>query len=259
MENDLEGHVALVTGAASGIGRGAALALAEAGAAVAVADIDAPGCLETAAAIRARGGRAIELAMDVTNAANVTQGFAEAAAQFGPVDILVNSAGANEGGAFGNDIANLDLAIWDRLIRLNLYGPLHTCKTAIPSMIERRWGRIVNIGSAAGYRLSPGGGGYAVAKAAVDALSRILAREVGPHNVTVNCVVPFFVDTPMLRRQFPTDAAMAEVMRDGPLANPMHVVLQVEDQVAAILYLCRESGRYVTGQAIHVDGGAIMR
>jgi NAD(P)-dependent dehydrogenase (short-subunit alcohol dehydrogenase family) len=256
---ELAGRVALVTGAGSGIGRGAAVALASEGAVAVLADIDAAGRNETARMIDAAGGASFEVAMDVADPDDVLRGFAAAANHVGPVDILVNSAGGNEHAPGGNSVAAMDLASWDRVFRLNLYGTLHTCRAAVPAMVERRWGRIVNIGSAAGHRLSAGGGAYAVAKAGVDALTRILAREVGPDNVTVNSVVPFFVDTPMLRRQFPTEEGMAQAMREGPLANPMHVVLQVEDQVAAILYLCRESGRFVTGQALHVNGGAIMK
>jgi NAD(P)-dependent dehydrogenase (short-subunit alcohol dehydrogenase family) len=255
---ELQGRGALITGGGSGIGRGAALALAGAGAAVAVADLDPQAAAETVALVEREGGRAVAIAMDVTDPASVDQGFAIARQVLGAVDILVNSAGGNEHSPGGNATLAMDLDSWDRVIRLNLYGSLYTSRAAAAAMVERRWGRIVIVGSAAGYRLGAGGGAYAVSKAAVAAFAKILAREVGPHNVTVNSVAPFFVDTPMLRRQFPTEDAMAKVMKEGPLANPMGVVLQVEDQVAAILYLCQESGRYVTGQALHVNGGAIM-
>jgi 2-hydroxycyclohexanecarboxyl-CoA dehydrogenase len=255
---ELQGRVALITGGGSGIGRGAAVALAQAGAAVAVADIDRAAAAETVHMVGAAGGQALAIAMDVTDPASVEHGFADAARALGPVDILINSAGGNEHAPAGNTVARMDLASWDRLIRLNLNGALYTSRVASAGMVERGWGRIVFIGSASGYRLSPGGGAYAVSKAALAAFTTILAREVAEHNVTVNSVAPFFVYTPMLRRQIPSEEAMAKTMREGPLSNPMRVVLQVEDQVAAILYLCKASGRYVTGQALHVNGGAIM-
>jgi 2-hydroxycyclohexanecarboxyl-CoA dehydrogenase len=212
----------------------------------------------TANEITAEGGRALAVEMDVTDIASVTAGFGAAEAALGVVDILVHSAGGNERSPGGDTVANMDLAVWDRVIRLNLYGTVHACHAAAPGMVARGWGRIIIVGSAAGYRLAAGGGAYAVAKAGIAAFTKILAREVAASHVTVNSIVPFFVDTPMLRRQFPDDAALEAEMNTGKLANPMHVVLQVEDQVEAILYLCRASGRYVTGQALHVNGGSIM-
>jgi NAD(P)-dependent dehydrogenase (short-subunit alcohol dehydrogenase family) len=256
--NSLHGRVALVTGAGSGIGRGVALALAREGAAIAVADIDVAAAAETMRLILAENARVISIVMDVTNIANVEAGFAAAAQSLGPVDILISSAGGNEHHPGGNSITNMDLASWDRVLNLNLNGTVYTCRTAASGMVSRNWGRIVIIGSASGYRLASGGGAYAVAKAAIAAFTKILARELASNYVTVNAVIPFFVDTPMLRRQFPSDRELAAQMEDGPLANPMHVVLQVEDQVEAVLYLCRPSGRYVTGQALHVNGGAFM-
>jgi 2-hydroxycyclohexanecarboxyl-CoA dehydrogenase len=257
-DGGLAGRVALVTGAGSGIGRGAACALAVHGVAVAVCDVNGEAACRTVDDILAGGGRAMAVNMDVTDIVSVTAGFAAAEAALGPADILVQSAGGNERAPGGNEIATMDLASWDRVIRLNLYGTMHTCRVAAAGMVARGRGRIIIVGSAAGYRLGAGGGAYAVAKAGMAAFTKILAREVAASQVTVNSVVPFFVDTPMLRRQFPDDAALEAEMTTGKLANPMHVVLQVEDQVEAILYLCRASGRYVTGQALHVNGGSVM-
>ena len=252
----LAGRVALVTGGGSGIGQGAAFALAKEGAAIAVADINPEAAAATTRHLLAENARAVAIAMDVTDIANVEAGFAAATQALGPVDILVCSAGGNEHAPAGNTIMNMQLDSWNRVINLNLNGTVYSCRTAA-AMVARRWGRIVIIGSTSGFRLSSGGG-YAVAKAATSAFTKILAREVAESHVTVNAVIPFFVDTPMLRKQFPSDAQLAAQMADGPLANPMHVVLQVQDQVEAILYLCKESGRYITGQALHVNGGSFM-
>jgi NAD(P)-dependent dehydrogenase (short-subunit alcohol dehydrogenase family) len=254
----LVGRVALITGGGSGIGQGAAMALAGEGAAIAVADINPEAAAETTRRLHAAGARAVAVTMDVTDIASVETGFLAAVQALGPVDILVCSAGRNEHSPAGNTILNMDLESWNRLINLNLNGTVYTCRVAAAGMVARHWGRIIMIGSAAGYRLGPGGGGYAVAKAATAAFTKILARELAESHVTVNAVIPFFVDTPMLRRQFPSDAQLTAQMAEGPLANPMHVVLQVQDQVEAILYLCKESGRYITGQALHINGGSFM-
>jgi NAD(P)-dependent dehydrogenase (short-subunit alcohol dehydrogenase family) len=255
---NLAGRVALITGGGSGIGQGAALALAREGAAIAVADINPQAAAETTRCLHAENARAVAITMDVTDITSVEAGFAAAAQTLGPVDILVCSAGGNEHPPAGNTILNMNLDSWNRLINLNLNGTVYTCRTAAAAMVPRGWGRIVIIGSASGYRLASGGGAYAVAKAATAAFTKILAREVAAAQVTVNAVIPFFVDTPMLRKQFPSDAQLTAQMADGPLANPMHVVLQVQDQVEAILYLCKDSGRYVTGQALHINGGSFM-
>ena len=257
-DQSLTGRVALITGGGSGIGQGAAFALARHGAAIALADINPQATAETTRRLHDENARAVGITMDVTDIANVESGFAAAVQSLGPVDILVCSAGSNEHSPAGNTILNMNLDSWNRLINLNLNGTVHACRAAAAGMVARRWGRIVIIGSTSGFRLSSGGGGYAVAKAATSAFTKILAREVAESHVTVNAVIPFFVDTPMLRKQFPSDEELAAQMRDGPLANPMHVVLQVQDQVEAILYLCKDSGRYVTGQALHVNGGSFM-
>jgi NAD(P)-dependent dehydrogenase (short-subunit alcohol dehydrogenase family) len=254
----LAGRVALITGGGSGIGQGAALALAKEGAAVAVADINPQAAAETTQRLLAENARAIAITMDVTDITSVEAGFAAARQALGTIDILVCSAGGNEHFPVGNTVLNMNLDSWNRLINLNLNGTVYTCRTGVAGMVPRGWGRIIIIGSTAGYRLSGGGGAYAVSKAATAAFTKILAREEAASHVTVNTVIPFFVDTPMLRKQFPSDAQLTAQMADGPLANPMHVVLQVKDQVEAILYLCKESGRYVTGQALHINGGSFM-
>ncbi len=254
----LAGRVALITGAGSGIGQGAALALAKAGAAVAVADINPEAAAETTRRLHSENARSVAITMDVTDIDNVQSGFAAAVQALGPIDILVCSAGGNEHSPAGNTVLNMDLDSWNRLINLNLNGTVYTCRAAVAGMVPRRGGRIIIIGSASGYRLAAGGGAYAVAKAAIAAFTKILAREVAADNITVNAVIPFFVDTPMLRKQFPSDEQLAAQMQEGPLANPMHVVLQVQDQVEAILYLCEDSGRYITGQALHINGGSFM-
>lgn len=258
MRVELAGRTALITGGGSGIGREAAFSLAAEGAAIVVADLDPTAAEETVAAVRRRGGDALGVATDVTSQSSVEAAHAKAVERFGAVDILVTSAGANDRGTGGYEIGEIDMERWRAIMRLNLEGSLLCCRAAVPMMKARRWGRIVTVGSTAGYRLEPGGGGYAMAKAALAAMTKMLAKEVGPFGVTANMVVPFFTDTPMLRRRLPTEAAMKQALASPLLQTPMDVVLEAKDQAAAILYFCRESGRYVTGQSLHVNGGAYM-
>lgn len=258
INNDLAGRVALVTGAGGGgIGRATALALAGAGAAVAAADVDTPGAAETARLIEAAGGRAIALEMDVTDVAAVEAGVRRCAEELGPALVLVNVAGG-QGGGGGQPISRMDLDGFDRTMRLNLYGPLHCCRAALPAMIQARWGRIVNIGSATAYRCWPGAGAYAIAKSAVPTLTKLIAKENGHRGITANCVVPAVTDTPGTRRMYDDAGFEAVVGPGGLLENPMHTVLKPADLAAAVLYLCCESGRFVTGQTLHVNAGAIM-
>jgi NAD(P)-dependent dehydrogenase (short-subunit alcohol dehydrogenase family) len=258
MAQELQNRVAFITGGASGIGHATALALAAEGAAIAVADINGEVAKAVAAEVKALGVNAVAVVVDVTDLAAVEAAFDSVGKALGAVDILVNSAGHNDRGQGRNTIAELDLARWDAIMRLNLYGTLYCCRVAVKSMMARRWGRIVNIGSAAGYRLDAGGGAYAVSKAALPALTKILAKEVAAYGVTVNAVAPFFTDTPMLRKRFATREDMQQAIETGPVTNPMHSVLEARDQADAVLYLCKESGRYVTGQTLHVNGGSYM-
>lgn len=254
---DLSGQVAFVTGAASGIGRATALALARSGASVAVADINREGAAETVAQAEAAGGKAHAIHISLAHPDSVSAAFTACDATLGAPQILVNCAGGNAGG--GGLLTELDLDGWDRTFALNVKGTLLCCRAALPAMIARRQGAIVNVASSSGFRLQAGGGAYAVAKAAVPALTKVLANEVGPHGITVNCIVPSLTDTPFTRRVFGGDEGLAAQVQPGAmLANPLGVVLSAEDQAWAILVLCAPSSRHITGQAIHVNGGHYM-
>lgn len=253
---DLEGRVALVTGGGGGIGGATVMALAASGAAMVVADKVLEKAQQLAQQVLASGGKAMAVEVDVTDPAQVDALFATARDALGPVDVLVNVAGGQVGGTM--PISRMDIDGWDATMRLNLYGPMMTCRAALPSMIERRWGRIVNIGSASAHRQWSGAGAYSVAKSALPGLTKLIARENASKGITANVVVPAVTDTPGTRRMY-DDAGFAEVVgRGGMLENPMHVVLEPKDLAAAIRYLCCESGRYVTGQTLHVNGGSFM-
>ena len=190
------GRVAFVTGAGRGIGRAIALRLAEHGAAVAIGDIRTEDAAETATAIEEVGGRAAAVALDVTDSGSVASAVEEVLGLLGPVDVLVNNAGWDELHPF----LETDEPFWDRVIEVNFKGCLRMTKATLPGMVERNWGRIVNIGSDAGRVGSSLESVYSGAKGGVIAFTKTIAREVARSGVTANTVCPGPTDTPMLAR-----------------------------------------------------------
>ena len=244
----LEGKVAVVTGAASGIGLGTAEALAEAGAAVILADINTAKGEEEARRLAGKGLKASSANLDVTDDASIA-GFARQALNGrGGVDILVNAAGWGKIQPFVEN----DSTFWDRVIALNLGGPIKLTRALLPGMIERQAGRIVNISSDAGRVGSLGETVYSGAKAGVIGFTKGLAREMARYGVTVNCVCPGPTDTPLL-------AAVPEKHREAFLrAIPMRRFAQPRDIAHAVLFFASEQAGYVTGQVLSVSGGLTM-
>ncbi len=195
------GRVAFVTGAGRGIGRAIAFRLAEHGDAVAVGDINEDDATETATAIQELGGRAVSILVDVTDSDSVESAVEETLGLLGPVEILVNNAGWDEMHPF----LETDEPFWDRVIEVNYKGCLRMTKAALPGMVERKWGRIVNIGSDAGRVGSSLESVYAGAKGAVIAFTKTIAREHARSGVTANTVCPG-----------PTDTQMLAEVADGP-------------------------------------------
>jgi 3-oxoacyl-[acyl-carrier protein] reductase len=238
--------VAFVTGGAHGIGKAISRALHASGAAVVVADIDSDGAVETAHAL---GERAVGVFIDVSNLDAVRTAVDTAVKAFGCIDILVNSAGVCRRGR----VLDISEADWDQIIAVNLKGTFLCCKTVLPYMIQKKWGRIVNVASVAGKI-----GGlmvgvpYAASKGGVLALTKGLAREVAEYGITVNAVCPALVDTDMAR--IFTPAEIENYLKGVPLRR----LATAEDVAQAVLYLCSPEASYVTGEVLDVNGGLLM-
>jgi 2-hydroxycyclohexanecarboxyl-CoA dehydrogenase len=249
---DRVGRVAFVTGAGRGIGRAIALRLAEHGDAVAIGDIRSDDARETATAIEEIGGRAVALALDVTESGSVESAVEEALGLLGPVEILVNNAGWDEMHPF----LETDEPFWDRVIEVNFKGCLRMTRAALPGMVERKWGRIVNIGSDAGRVGSSFESVYSGAKGGVIAFTKTIAREYARSGVTANTVCPGPTDTAMLAE---VAAGQGEkIIEAMKRAVPMKRLATPEDVATAVAFFASDEADYVTGQTLSVSGGLTM-
>ena len=243
--------MAIVTGAASGIGRATAIRLAEEGAAVVIADVNAEGAGSVARSISEGGGRALALQVDVTDAPGVRAMTERAVTAFGKVDILVSNAGWDRAAPF----VDTDEELWDRVIAINYRGHLATCHAALPYMRERGGGRIVTVASDAGRVGSSGEVVYSGAKGAVIAFTKGLAREVARYGINVNCVAPGLVDTPLLAGIAEGhEKLIAAIVRSIPLGRTG----VPEEIAAAICFFASPDAAYITGQTLSVNGGLAM-
>jgi 2-hydroxycyclohexanecarboxyl-CoA dehydrogenase len=247
-----DSKVALVTGSARGIGRAIALALGERGHAVAVADLLEPEAADTAKAVEAAGGTAISVPIDVTDTDSVAEAVRQTAEELGPIAILVNNAGWDELRPF----LETDEPFWDRVIEINFKGCLRLTREVLPGMVERGWGRIVNIGSDAGRVGSSLESVYSGAKGGVIAFTKTVAREVARSGVTANTVCPGPTETPMLQQI--VEGQGAKVIEAMTRAVPMKRLGQPEEVAAAVAFLVSEEARFITGQTLSVSGGLTM-
>ena len=244
----LDGKTAVVTGAASGIGRATAEALAEAGAHVLLGDINAEGGEAAAAAIRARGKGADFWRLDVTDAASIEAFRKGAYAKRGQVDIVANVAGWGKTEPFVQNTPEL----WKKLVDLNLMGPIAMTHAFLDKMIERQSGKIVNVSSDAGRVGSLGETVYAATKGGVIAFTKSLARETARYNINVNCVCPGPTDTPLM-------AAVPDKIKDAfARVTPMRRLAKPSEIADAILYFSSSRSDFVTGQVLSVSGGLTM-
>lgn len=247
----LAGKVAVVTGGASGIGRATAELLGRSGAAVLIADIDGDNAHAAAGAIVAEGGQAHAMRVDVREEAQVAAMVAEAAARFGGVDLLDNTVSYNEPDQTGADgeVHEMDIAIWNRALEINLRGPMLAAKHCIPEMLKRGGGAIVNISSTAGILALGTVPAYAASKAAVHSLSQSIATAYGKRGIRCNTVAPGFVDTPTTRRM---GGQFFQMTLDN---NVLPYLGRPEDIAEAAVFLLSDAARYITGQLLAVDGG----
>lgn len=247
-------RVAVVTGGGRGIGQAIAAALSEQGRRVAVLDIREDEARTAAAAITETGGTAAAYRVDITDSDAVNETFLAVADELGPVDVLVNNAGWDELKPF----LATDEDFWDRIIETNYKGALRTCRAVLPGMVEREWGRIVNIGSDAGRVGSSLEAVYSGAKGGVIAFSKTLARETARTGVTVNVVCPGPTETPLLDEIVGASNDGAKVIAGMTRSVPMKRLGQPSDVAAAVAYFTSEAASFTTGQTLSVSGGLTM-
>lgn len=240
--------IAVVTGAASGIGRATATALAEEGAQVVVADIDAVNGEACAAALREHGAKSEFIAVDMTDAASVAAFAAAVHSRYAAVDILVNCAGWGRTHPFWEGTPEL----WDKLIALNFVGPMRLAQALLPRMIERGGGKIVNIASDAGRVGSLGETVYSGAKGGLIAFTKSLARETARYGINVNCVCPGPTETPLLA------AVPAGHLEAFKKAIPMRRFGKPSEIADAVVFFAGDHASYITGQVLSVSGGLTM-
>jgi NAD(P)-dependent dehydrogenase (short-subunit alcohol dehydrogenase family) len=250
----LAGQVALVTGAAAGIGRAVALALATEGASLALIDRDEAGLEGTRSAIVEAGRQAAVYPLDLSQSSRIAPLVEAVLRQHGRIDILVNGAGIT--GPL-SPILEADDDAWDVVMTVNLKAPFLFIKHVGRAMVVQGGGRIVNITSSSAHRARNSVPAYGASKAGLMQLTRSAAADLGQYNVNVNAVAPGLTATRIVSDNF-TPESLAASLRDGPLANLLQRVSEPEDIAAAILFLCEPGSRQITGQTIHVSGGAIV-
>ena len=243
----LENKVAIVTGAARGIGQAIALQLAADGADLALGDVQVDWLADTAAKVKALGRRAETYAMNVADGAAVGEAVSKIHADFGHIDVLVNNAGITR----DTLLIRMSEEDWDAVLDINLKGAFLVTKAVAKIMMKQRTGSIVNIASVVGVMGNPGQVNYSASKGGLIALTRTLAKELGSRNVRLNAVAPGFIRTAMTDKL--SEAAKEAMLRNVPLARPG----EPEDVAKAVAFLAGDNAAYITGQTLPVCGGMI--
>ena len=252
MTRSLNGKVAVITGAGSGMGRSMALRLAEDNAKIAIWDINGAGAEETAKMVRDAGGTAIAIEADCSDRAAIKAAADQTRSELGPILILVNNAGV----APFDNFLDISPELLERTFRINMFGPFWVTQECVPDMIAAKWGRIINITSSSVQSGSAGQTQYTSTKGALLGFTKCLALALGEHGITANMIPPGSIDTPMLRG--------ALIMQEPGRVEAYGAALPVkrigtgEDIAAAAAFLASEEAGYMTGQTISVNGGRYM-
>ena len=250
-QETLQGKVALVTGGSRGIGAAIAVRLADAGADVAVTARRLDTLADTCRQIDATGKRSLPIALEVTDLANIREAVQTVEATLGPIDILVNNAGIN----IPRPAGQVTEAQWDQIFDINLKGVFFCSQAVGQGMIARNRGKIINVSSAAGLIAAHERAAYCSSKAGLNMLTKVLALEWAPHQITVNAVAPTFVETE-LAAQTLDRPGMREYWNSR---IPLGRIASLEDVGKAVLYLASPAADFVTGTILPVDGGLTMR
>ncbi len=254
MGGRLEGRVAIVTGAGHGLGKAYAERMAEEGARVVIAELDGAAGEAVAAGIAAAGGEAMAVAVDVTDAAALEAMAAAAVARFGRIDILVNNAAIFATVPMSRaSFDKIPPDEWDAMMRVNLKGTWLACLAVMPQMQSQNYGKIVNISSGTALKGSPSRIHYVTSKAGILGFTKTLANEVGPYNITVNCVAPGST----LAEANPDEATIK--YREGAAKNrALKRMQKPEDLTGAVVFFASADSDFITGQTLVVDGGGHM-
>jgi len=227
--------------------------LAARGDRVALLDLQGEAALRAAEELRAAGAAAIGVEADVSDRSAVDSAFDKVRAELGPIRILVTAAGLDAFEAF----TDITTGSWERVLAINLTGTFHCLQAAVPDMLEARWGRMVTISSSSAQSGAPRMAHYVASKGGVIGLTKALALELAPHGITVNCIPPGMIDTPMLRRA-EADGDVGKIEKIAPRMIPVGRAGTPEDIAATCGFLCSDEAGFITGQVLGVNGGMVL-